>query len=121
MKRTVGLNIALWTELVLSLRTLMFTIPVLIIGKTQGDFSLSVSHDNFIVILTVIALIYFVVSFLSLTGFASYKILHIGAGIAVCALTFIFSQKINPVAASYYLPAMWAGIFSLGIITLRRA
>jgi CheY-like chemotaxis protein len=113
------LKILLWGELILSLRILMFTVPVLINTKMQTGAILSGLQHNFIIVLTGIAFIYFVIGLVSLLGSSLYMMFHIIAALAVAMIMAAFYQKSSP-TLYYYLPAFWAVMFSVLVNLFRK-
>lgn len=86
-KKSVGLTILCWSEMIISLRVLLFSVPVMINKYSAGSMSLSNIEDQFIGILTLTAVLYFVVGLLSVTGNKFWSAAHLLAVVLVLLFT----------------------------------
>lgn len=93
-KKSVGLTILFWSEIIISLRVLLFSLPVMINKYSAGTLSLSNIGDQFIIILSLTAVLYFVAGILAVTGNVFWKAAHILAVVLVLGGT-LASAKIS--------------------------
>ena len=117
-KNPVGLIILWWSETIISLRVLLFSMPVMINKYSSGHFSLSNMDDRFMALLSLTALLYFVVGILSISGFKFRQGIHYAAVIVVLLLTvgslYLSNQLVTKTDPYYFLPLL----FSVVIIAL---
>ena len=93
-KKSVGLTILCWSEIIISLRILLFSIPVMINKHSAGSLSLSNFEDQFIGILSLTAALYFLVGLMSITGNKFWKAAHLLAVVLVLSFT-LASVKVS--------------------------
>jgi len=114
--KSVGLTILWWVEAIISIRVLLFSVPVIINKYLAKSFTLSDLNDRFIAVLTVTALLYAVVGIVSILGFKLWKLIHYLAAIltfvlTVGALTY-FDQSPQTVGLNYFAPFVFALILT---------
>ena len=103
-------------EIIVSLRVLLFCLPVLINNYRLHAFSANISADGFIFILTISSFLYLMVGIVCLFGRRLWKFLHYLAVFIIVILTLGLMKLImgTPGAYSpvYFLPL----IFSLVVL-----
>jgi len=123
--KSVGLIIVWWIEAIISLRVLLFSIPVMINKYLAKSFALSDLNNRFIAVLTVTALIFFGVGIVSILGFKNWKALHYLAAIIALLLTvgslYMMNQPLGTVDTYYFYPILFANLVVLLIVILGRA
>ena len=125
-KKSVGLTILCWSEIIISLRVLLFSIPVIINKNSAGSFSLSNLEDQFIGILSLTAVLYFVVGIMSIAGNKLWKAAHLLAVVLVLSFTLasvkISGQALGPENAYFSLPLLFSVIVTVltGILGRRK-
>ncbi len=92
--QSLGMKVLFGLEIVVSLRILLFTIPVVISRWMQKIFSAGYVDDWMILVSTVIAFFYLVVGVSSMSGHRLWKIFHYMAAIVTAMLTFGFLNLI---------------------------
>lgn len=116
--KSVGLKILWWSEMVIALRVLLFTVPVVINKKINGNFSLLDVDDRFIVLITLTAILYFAIAFSSIAGYRFWKVLHYSGSFLVLLGSIGLIKMLGywpaPVGAHYFIPFY----FSIGGATL---
>ena len=125
-EKSVGLKILCWSEIIISLRVLLFSIPVMINKHSAGSFSLSNLEDQFIGILSLTAVLYFVVGIMSLSGNKLWKAAHLLAVVLVLFAT-LASARVSGRAlgldnAYFSLPLLFSVIVTVftGILSGRK-
>lgn len=112
--KSVGLKILCWSEVIISLRVLLFSIPVMINKYSAGRFSLSHIEDQFIGLLSLTAVLYFFVGILSLAGNALWRAAHLLAVVLVLSFTLasvkISGQALAVENAYFSLPLLFSVI-----------
>jgi hypothetical protein len=114
--KSIGLIILWWCEAIISVRVLLFSLPV-IINKSQAKiFDLQALNDRFIVVMSATALLYFVVGVASICGYRYWKAIHYLAAIFTVLLTVgslvIVGQPADDVVGGYYFfPIIVSAIF----------
>ena len=86
-KKSVGLKILFWSEVIVSLRILLFSLPVMINKNSAGTFSVDNLDDRFIALLSLTAILYFFVGVLSIVGNKFWKSAHYLAVVLVLLFT----------------------------------
>jgi len=111
-EKSVGLMIVWWGEAIISLRVMLFTIPVMLNKYLAKSFALSDLNDRFIAVMTATALLYFIVGIVSIFGFRYWKAAHYLAMIATFLLTlgslYAFDQPQASVSLNYFTPVIFA-------------
>ena len=125
-EKSVGLKILCWSEIIISLRVLLFSIPVMINKHSAGSFSLSNLEDQFIGILSLTAVLYFVVGIMSLSGNKLWKAAHLLAVVLVLFATLasvkVSGQAMGSENAYFSLPLLFSVIVTVftGILSGRK-
>jgi len=117
-RKSVGLIIFWWSEVIISIRVLLFTMPVIINKLLAENFILADLENRFIILLTLTAIFYFLAGLTSIGGFRFWKFLHFSAAIFTILLTVssLFVQgQIQAGAGMYYF---YPVLFSIGITLL---
>ena len=111
-EKSVGLTIAWWVEAIISLRVMLFSIPVMLNKYLAKSFVLSDLNDRFVAVLTATALLYCIVGIVSILGFRYWKAAHYLALIATFLLTagslHAFDQPQATVGLNYFGPVIFA-------------
>ena len=114
--KSVGLTILWWVEAIVSIRVLLFSVPVIINKYLAKSFVLSDLNDRLIAVMTATALIYGITGIISILGFRAWKAAHYLAVILAFALTvgslYYFDQPSHSVELNYFAPAVFAMIFT---------
>jgi len=114
--KSVGLTILWWGEAIISIRVLLFTVPVILSKYLEESFALSDLDDRFIAVMTGTALLYVIVGIVSILGFRHWKTTHYLAVILTFALTvgslYYFDQPSQTVDLIYFAPVVFAMIFT---------
>jgi len=113
-EKSVGLTVVWWMETIVSLRVLLFSIPVLLNKNLANSFVLSDLNDRFIAVLTTTALLYCIVGIASILGFKFWKATQYIAMIAALLLTvgslYVFDQPSASVSWNYFTPVIFATV-----------
>ena len=112
--KAVGLVILWWSEVIMSLRVLLFTIPVIINKIIAENFVLSEHESRFIILLTLTALFYLLSGLTSIVGFKFWKWLHFAAAIFTGLLTLNALKGTDQTAAGlyFYYPVVFSVIIT---------
>ncbi len=114
--KSVGLTIVWWVEAVISIRVLLFSIPVMINKYLAKSFTLSDLSDRFIAVITLTAVLYVTVGIVSILGFRYWKVVHYLAAILTFVLTvgslYAFDQPSATVGLNYFSPFVFALVFT---------
>lgn len=117
VKKSVGRQILWAGEMVVSLRVLLFSIPVMINKYDLHTFSLTRLDDRYIAVISLTAIIYFIVGLVSFTGFRFWKAVHYLAVVLIGVLTFgslMMANRLSPsVGAYYYVPLLCSVIVAV--------
>lgn len=115
-EKSVGLTIIWWSETIISLRVLLFTLPVMINGYLEKSFTLSDLNDRFIVLLSVTALLFCITGIVSILGTRHWKVAHYLSVVLTLMLTvgslYAFDQSSATVSLNYFLPMIVATVFT---------
>ncbi len=111
--KKIFLKIIFFLEIILSTRTLLFTIPVFITQATSEQTNSSPIDSRIIIILTGMAVCYLVTGLLSLLKPVLTRILHLSSFVVVLVLSLIFLKQGN--GQDYYL-LLGAVIFATALI-----
>lgn len=110
----VGIQIFWWGEVILSMRVLLFTLPVLLHKWTVGSLSTSDVSDSFILVISLCACLYLFVGLLGVLGNRKWKLFHFIAAFTVFILSACFLYKLNAanslVVTGYFVPSILAVI-----------
>jgi len=124
-QRSVGLKILWWSEMIISIRVLLFTIPVMINKYSTQNFLLSKPEDRFIAVITLAALIYFFVGTLSVAGAKIWRTIHYLAVIIIVIVTLSALKMTSDLSATmglyYFLPFLFSVIVTMFALILGRA
>jgi len=83
--QSLKFRILWYLETIVSARLLLFCIPVLMNKYIEKRFAAFNADDWFIIFLTIMALLYFMIGLASIIGYRSWKILHyLGAVLSFC-------------------------------------
>jgi len=122
--KSVKLVILWWSEMIISLRVLLFSIPVFINKYLAKSFSLADINDRFIAVISVTALLYFGVGLISIIGSKNWKVFQYSAAFIVLALTayslYTFDQPPGSVGLYYFYPVLLADMLALLTLVLGR-
>jgi len=114
--KSVGLTILWWVEAIISIRVLLFSIPVMINKYLAKSFALSDLNDRMIAVMTATALLYAIVGIISIFGFRYWKTAHYLAVILTFALTagslYYYDQPSQTVELIYFAPFVFAMILT---------
>ena len=114
--KSVGLTILWWVEAIISIRVLLFSVPVIINKYLEKSFALSDLNDRFIAVMTATALLYGVVGIISILGFKYWKATHYLAVILTFAFTvgslYCFDQPSSTVDLNYFAPVVFAMVLT---------
>ena len=115
-KASVGATILWWMEAIVSIRVLLFTIPVLINKQMTAASQGSGGSDWFILLLTVAAALFLAVGLLSIFGHKLAQIFHfLAAGVVVAMTIGLVMQSSGSaagVSAGHFIPSVVAIIFA---------
>lgn len=116
-KKSVGLIILLWSEIILSLRILLFTVPVMINRYSAGHLSVSNLEDQFIGLMSLTAGLYFFIGILSLAGNKLWKSAHLLAVVLILSFTLasarISGWTLGQQNAHFALPLLFSVIVNV--------
>lgn len=114
---SVGINILWWSETIIALRVLLFSLPVIINKSLAKTFVVSNINDRFIAVLTVAALFYCVVGVSSIFGHRYWKSVHLLAAIFTGVLTlgsiYILEQPATKIGVYYFTPIIFSVVIAL--------
>ena len=113
-ERSVGFVILCFSEVIISLRVLLFTIPVMINKNSAGTFSMDVMDDRFIAILSLTAVLFVLAGILAIAKSKIWKAAHILAVVLVALATLatvkVSGQPLTSENGYYALPLLFAVI-----------
>jgi len=114
--KSVGLTIIWWLEAIISIRVMLFSVPVMINKCLAKSFALSNLNDRSIAVMTAAALLYCIVGIVSISGFRFWKVIHYLALVLTFALTvgslYVYDQPSSTVNLSYFIPVMVATVYT---------
>ena len=117
-RRSIFLGILFWVEAVVSARILLFSVPVMINKGFAKSFAPNTVADCFILIITVVSLLYLFIGIASIGRYKFWRFLHYLAAGLVFALTVgVLTKAVDAHAAKnffYYVPV----VFSIGVAML---
>jgi hypothetical protein len=115
--KPILLTIIFWCEIIVSARVLVFTIPVLFSSYSQGSLSLVSLEGLSVVMLTLIALYYFMTGLASVMGFRGWRLFHYLGTMLTLALVFSLIKRAVefgvPMNAGYYIPVVISAALSV--------
>jgi hypothetical protein len=115
--KSVGLIILWWSEVIISVRVLLFSIPVMISKYSAKSLSLSDPDSLFMAMITVTALVYFAVGIISISGYRFWRAAHYMAAALIILLTagalYTTAQPPAGAGAHYFLPLLFSVIFTV--------
>ena len=124
-KRSVGLIILWWVEVIISIRVLLFAIPVMINKYSAASFSAKNLEDRFMIVVTGAAVFYLLVGVMSIRGVRFWKGAHYLAVFFICVLTVgslrLPGQLAGGVALYYFLPLIVSVAISVLAVILKGA
>jgi len=113
--KSIGLIILWWCEAIIAVRVLLFSVPVIINKSLAKSFLLSGLNDRFIVVITVTALLYFIVGVASIFGYRYWKAIHYLAAVFTLLLTVgslsILGRPSDIVGLYYFFPIFVSTVF----------
>lgn len=116
-EKSVGLKILCWSEVIISLRILLFSFPVMINKNSAGTFSMSNLDDRFMAILTLTAVLYFIVGILSISGNKLWKAAHYLAVVFIVLATLatvrVTGGPLTSTDSYYALPLLFSVIVTV--------
>ena len=118
--RSVGLKILFWSETIISVRILLFTIPVMMNKIVAKSFHLSNGNDSFIALLSTTAVFYVFVGIASILGFRYLKAVHYLAAVVTLSLTVgslnLLDQSSASAGVHYFYPVLMTSYRQIGWI-----
>ena len=124
LKIPLSLRMIFFAEVIVALRVLFFTVPVMISGSTQ-DKSPADIDDRFILILTLICALYLMVGIISMLGHRLWRFFHYLASGVVLMLTAAFIQFVvgmkGEVSFFYLLPIIVSAVILLCVSFIPRS
>ena len=124
-EKSVGLKILCWSEMIISLRMLLFSVPVMINKNSAGTLSMANLDDRFTAVLSLTAVLYFIAGVMAIAGYKLWKAAHILAVVFVALATLATVKTTGgPLtsADSYYaMPLLFAVIVTVLTAILGRA
>ena len=115
--KSVGFKILCWSEVIISLRVLLFSIPVMINKNSAGSISLSNLDDRYMAILSLTAVLYFIAGVMAIAGNKLWKSAHILGVVFVTLATLatvkVAGQPLASITAYYVLPLLFAVIVTV--------
>jgi len=123
--KSVGLRILCWAETIISLRVLLFSVPVMINKNSAGTFSMANLDDRFMAVLSLTAILYCLAGIMAIAGSKLWKAAHIHGVVLVAAATLatvkVAGGPLNSSNAYYILPLLFAVILTVLTAILGRA
>jgi len=111
------LKIIFWCEMIIAARVLVFTVPVLLNGYTQGGLVLAGSEGATVLTLTWIALYYFMTGLASALGLRGWRLFHYLGTVLTLVLVFSLIKRViefnASASAAYYIPVVLSIVLSL--------
>ena len=120
-KKAIGLQILWWSELVISLRVLLFSIPVIINRNMAQSFVASNPGDTFIILITIAAVLYFIAGVMAVAKLKSWKFLHYLIFIVIVTGTLVplvLLSKETVVGLQFFLPLLISIIVTMLAVIL---
>jgi len=121
--QSIGLQILGAVEVIVSARILLFTIPVFINKGLAANFFPIAAVDWFIMVLTLVALLYLVVGITSIMGYKFWTFFHYLAAVLVFVMTaglynLMISTQTN-LNIAYSLPVFFSLIVTICAVLMR--
>jgi len=111
--KSVGLKILWWGEIIVSARILLFCIPVLINKLLEKSLHTQSVDDWFIVILTTVALVYFILGIASIMGHKLWRAFHYVTLILVIFLIIGLLRQVAVHSVAFHWAYLSPVIFSV--------
>ena len=122
--KSVGATIFGWAELIISLRALLFTVPVLLNKKMTVGFGSMTATDWFFTLITLSATLFLLAGLISILGNKLSTAFHIIAVVLVVVMTLAMTKRLEVanlfMSPVYYLPAGLAVVLTAGSLMLNR-
>ena len=112
--KSIGLVILWWSEVIISLRVLLFTVPVIISNVSGGNLAGPDKESGIIFLLTLTAVFYLFCGLASIAGFKFWKWLHFAAVMLTGLLTLNALKGTGRAADGlyFYYPVVFAVIIT---------
>ncbi len=115
--KSVGLKILCWSEVVISLRVLLFSLPVMIQKNSAGSLSMSNLDDRFIGLLSLTAVLYLIAGVMAIAGNKLWKAAHVLAVVVVVGATLVMArgagEPITSANAYFASPILFAVVLTV--------
>ena len=111
--KSVGLKILSWGETIVSARVLLFCVPVFINKILEKSLYPERVDDWFIIILTTVALLYFILGIASIMGYKLWRTFHYLTLVLVVLLTFGLLRQVAIHAVQLHWVYLSPVIFSV--------
>lgn len=113
--QSIGPQILAWAEVIVSVRVLLFTLPVLIDKKMSGATAMG-ANDWFMLLMTLSALLFVAIGLMSIVKQKPSAAFHIVAVVLIGGMTAMLMNRIattNLISSpAYFLPAVVAVIMT---------
>jgi hypothetical protein len=123
--KSVGLKILCFAEVIISLRVLLFSIPVMISRNSAGVFSMTNLDDRFMAVLSLTAILYCLAGSMAIAGSKLWKAAHylavVFVALATLATVKVAGAPLSSFDSYYALPLLFAVIFTVLTGVLGRA
>ena len=118
----LALKILALSEAIISIRVLLFALPVSLSRLSMTNPPPVSGDDHFIYMLTIVSLLYFLAGVTLLLNFKLWKFFHYVAAAVVIILTAVLLKSSNtPPAFLYYVPAVLAVASTVFISVTKKA
>ena len=114
--KSVGLQILWWSEVIISIRVLLFTLPVAINKWLAKSFLMSNFDDRFMIVITATALVYCIAGIASIAGYRYWKSVHYLAAIFTAVLTLGLLNLAGDTPQAMGLPYFTPVLFAIAVI-----
>jgi hypothetical protein len=118
--RSIALQILWWTEIIVSLRILLFFLPVLINKYISPQVAPSHIEDWGAVFLTFALLCYLLTGVLSLMGTRLWRLFHLLSVAVVVVMTLGFMQILSkanaPIKIAYFFPLIISVVIAVLVL-----
>ncbi|MCA9403684.1 MAG: hypothetical protein KC897_07875 [Candidatus Omnitrophica bacterium] len=111
-KPSVGATILWWLETIVSIRVLLFTVPVMINRQMTAAQPGAGKEDGFILMITVAAALYLFTGLASILGHKLRQVFHYLAAGVVLIMTAGLAVKSGGFQAGYLVPSVIAIVFT---------
>ncbi len=107
--QSIGPQILAWAEVIVSVRVLLFTLPVLLDKKMSGAAAAMGANDWFMILLTLSALLFVAIGLMSVLKNKSSAAVHIVAVVLIGVMTAVLMNRLSTTnlitSPAYFLPA----------------